>query len=124
MALLARAALSGIDLDTKSDGYTQAQQFFLGAVQSGCNIERPEYLRMSAQTDTHSPDTIRVNGALVNMPEFARAFGCKAGQPMAPVKKVPELVMSAEQRLPLEKLKQCRTSAVRRSFCSTNLSIS
>jgi putative endopeptidase len=87
MALMARAALSGIDLDTKSDGYTQAQQFFLGAAQSGCNNERPEHLRMSAQTDTHSPDTIRVKGALVNMPEFAKAFGCKAGQPMAPVNK-------------------------------------
>jgi endothelin-converting enzyme/putative endopeptidase len=87
MALMARATLSGIDLNLKSDGYTQAQQFFLGAAQSGCNNERPEHLRMAAQTDTHSPDTIRVKGALVNMPEFGKAFGCKTGQPMAPVNK-------------------------------------
>jgi putative endopeptidase len=87
MALMARAALSGIDLDTKSDGYTPAQQFFLGAAQNACNNERPEYLRMSAQTDTHSPATIRVKGSLVNTPEFAKAFGCKAGQPIALITK-------------------------------------
>jgi len=97
MALMARAALSGIDLDLKNDGYIQAQQFFLGAAQSRCNNERPQHLRVSAQTDTHSPDTIRVKGALVNMPEFAKAFGCKTRQPMAPVNKCRIMVASAHK---------------------------
>ncbi len=65
---------------------TPQQQFFLGFAQNYCTNERPEFLRMIAQTDPHSPDKIRVRGAVVNMPEFAHAFGCKAGQPMAPVK--------------------------------------
>jgi hypothetical protein len=33
-------------------------------------------------TDEHSPNVYRVNGLVVNMPEFAHAFQCKAGQPM------------------------------------------
>ncbi|MGC2819529.1 MAG: M13-type metalloendopeptidase, partial [Candidatus Sulfotelmatobacter sp.] len=37
-------------------------------------------------TDPHSPDRFRANGVLVNMPEFGKAFGCKAGQPMVAVK--------------------------------------
>ena len=41
---------------------------------------------MLAQVDPHSPDALRVRGVIVNMPEFAHAFGCKPGQPMAPVK--------------------------------------
>jgi endothelin-converting enzyme/putative endopeptidase len=43
-------------------------------------------MRMVAQVDPHSPDAIRVRGVVVNAPEFAHAFGCKPGQPMAPVK--------------------------------------
>ena len=39
-------------------------------------------LRVRAATDPHSPAKYRINGVLVNMPEFAKAFGCKAGQPM------------------------------------------
>ncbi len=28
------------------------------------------------------PEEYRINGVVVNMPEFGQAFGCKAGQPM------------------------------------------
>jgi len=35
--------------------------------------------------DPHAPPMWRVNGALRNLPQFAEAFGCKAGAPMAPV---------------------------------------
>ena len=66
--------------------YSPQQQFFLGFAQNYCTNERPEFLRMLAQVDPHSPDALRVRGVVVNMPEFAHAFGCKAGQPMAPVK--------------------------------------
>jgi endothelin-converting enzyme/putative endopeptidase len=37
---------------------------------------------MRAITDPHSPAKFRINGVVVNMPEFQKAFGCKAGQPM------------------------------------------
>ena len=29
-----------------------------------------------------SPAKYRINGVVVNIPEFGQAFGCKAGQPM------------------------------------------
>jgi putative endopeptidase len=86
MAMLARAAQSGLDLNAKTEGYTPAQQLFLGYAQNYCTDARPEMLRMLAQTDPHSPDMVRVKGPLVNMPEFAKAFSCKTGQPMAPAK--------------------------------------
>jgi endothelin-converting enzyme/putative endopeptidase len=33
-------------------------------------------------TNPHSPPRDRINGVVVNMPEFSQAFSCKAGQPM------------------------------------------
>jgi endothelin-converting enzyme/putative endopeptidase len=33
-------------------------------------------------TNPHAPAQYRINGVLVNMPEFGQAFSCKAGQPM------------------------------------------
>jgi endothelin-converting enzyme/putative endopeptidase len=84
MALMARA--SGMDEAQKVDGYTPAQQFFLGWAQNYCSTDRPELVRMEVQTDPHSPDPIRANGVVVNMPEFGAAFSCKKGAPMYPVK--------------------------------------
>ncbi|HTW49488.1 MAG TPA: M13 family metallopeptidase [Acidobacteriaceae bacterium] len=91
MALMAReamtaAATSQTEEQASEHSYTMQQQFFIGYAQNWCSNERPQLLRMLAQTDPHSPDALRVKGVLVNMPEFASAFGCKAGQPMAPVK--------------------------------------
>jgi endothelin-converting enzyme/putative endopeptidase len=64
------------------DGFTPEQRFFIGSAQWACGNERPEVLRLRALTDVHSPNRYRVNGVVANMPEFARAFSCKAGQPM------------------------------------------
>jgi len=64
------------------DGLTPEQRFFVGDAQWDCANERPDDLRVRAATDPHSPAKYRINGVLVNMPEFAKAFGCKAGQPM------------------------------------------
>jgi putative endopeptidase len=65
-----------------TDGLTPDQRFFIGFAQWACTNERPEDLRVRAITDPHSPAKYRINGVVVNMPEFARAFSCKAGQPM------------------------------------------
>jgi endothelin-converting enzyme/putative endopeptidase len=87
MAFLARAAEQSFNLDKKtSTGYTPVQEVFLGFAQDWCAVWRPELERLIATTDPHSPDRFRANGVLVNMPEFAKAFGCKAGQPMVAVK--------------------------------------
>jgi endothelin-converting enzyme/putative endopeptidase len=64
------------------DGFTPDQRFFIGYAQWACENQRPENLRANAITDEHSPGKYRVNGLVVNMPEFQKAFGCKAGQPM------------------------------------------
>jgi len=65
-------------------GFTPAQRFFLSFGQIWCENAREEALRLQVQTDPHSPARFRVNGVLQNMPEFQKAFSCKAGQPMAP----------------------------------------
>jgi putative endopeptidase len=79
----------GLSLQPK-DGFTPEQRFFVGNAQWACESIRPENQRVNAITDPHSPGIARVNGLFVNMPQFAAAFGCKAGQPMmkAPVCKV------------------------------------
>jgi len=64
------------------EGFTPEQRFFVGYAQWACEHHRPEDLRARALTDAHSPGKYRVNGLVVNMPEFERAFSCKAGQPM------------------------------------------
>jgi len=64
------------------DGFTPDQRFFIGMAQWACENERPENLRVSAVTNPHSPGFARINGVVSNMPEFQKAFGCKAGQPM------------------------------------------
>jgi len=65
-----------------ADGFTPDQRFFVGMAQWACENERPENERVSAITDPHSPGFARINGVVSNMPEFQKAFGCKAGQPM------------------------------------------
>jgi putative endopeptidase len=65
------------------DGLTPEQRFFIGFAQWDCSNERDENMRVRALTDPHSPSKYRINGVVVNMPEFSQAFSCKAGQPMA-----------------------------------------
>jgi predicted metalloendopeptidase len=66
----------------KIDGYTPEQRFFLGFGRVWCQQIRPEFSRMLVTVDPHSPGKFRVNGVVENMPEFQKAWGCKAGQPM------------------------------------------
>jgi endothelin-converting enzyme/putative endopeptidase len=64
------------------EGLTPEQRFFVGYAQWACENERPENLRVHAKTDPHSPGRYRVNGLVVNMPEFAEAFSCKVTAPL------------------------------------------
>jgi len=79
MAYLARAATEG---SKTLDGFTPEQRTFLAWGQIWCENRRPEALRMMAQTNPHSPGRYRVNGVVSNMPEFQKAFSCKANAPM------------------------------------------
>ncbi|NYF77727.1 M13 family metallopeptidase [Granulicella arctica] len=84
MAYLERAKKNNVDLSTKQDGYTKQQQFYIAFAQNWCENARPEQVRAQVLTDPHSPDHFRANGAIVNAPGFAEAFGCKKGSPMVP----------------------------------------
>ncbi|HTY43260.1 MAG TPA: M13 family metallopeptidase [Thermoanaerobaculia bacterium] len=64
------------------DGYTPDQQFFIAWGQFRGDATRPETARLMAQGDPHPIGKFRVIGPLSNLPEFAKAFGCKPGQPM------------------------------------------
>jgi putative endopeptidase len=64
------------------DGFTPEQRFFLGWAQVWCENTAPQEARSRAITDPHSPGRYRVNGTLQNMPEFQKAYACKASQPM------------------------------------------
>jgi putative endopeptidase len=64
------------------DGFTPQQRFFLSWAQSWRRNQRDEALRVQVNTDPHSPSKFRTNGPVSNMPEFAEAFGCQAGDPM------------------------------------------
>jgi len=75
------------DLKLESiDGVSPDQRFFIGFAQWDCSNERPEQLREWAITNPHSQSRDRINGVIVNMPEFEKAFSCKAGQPMVSAK--------------------------------------
>ncbi len=76
-----KLATAGQKLEPR-DGLTPEQRFFVGNAQWACANERPEDMRVRAMTDPHSPPAWRVNGLVPNVPEFAKAFSCKAGQPM------------------------------------------
>lgn len=82
LALVAwKAETAGQHLEDR-DGLTPEQRFFIGYAQWACENNRPENLRVDAVTNPHSPGKYRVNGLMVNTPEFKQAFACKAGQPM------------------------------------------
>jgi endothelin-converting enzyme/putative endopeptidase len=76
-----KEATKGQDLKSV-DGFTPDQRFFIGMAQWACGFERPESKRANAITNPHSPEEYRINGVVSNMPEFAKAFSCKVGQPM------------------------------------------
>ncbi len=83
--------LLGLDAFRKTDaykknekiaGYTPLQRFFLGYALSWMYTERKERLANQVMTDVHAPAKERVNGPLVNVPEFYEAFSIKPGDKM------------------------------------------
>ncbi|MCU1300560.1 MAG: family peptidase [Candidatus Sulfotelmatobacter sp.] len=73
----------GKSLDDKGpDGWTYRQRFFLSFANSWCANVRPEVARLVVTTNPHSLPIFRIDNVVSNMPEFAQAFGCKAGQKM------------------------------------------
>jgi len=65
--------------DTKIDGLTPDQRFFLGFAQIWRVKARDEYMRTRISTDPHSPEIFRVNGPVSNFEPFYKAFDVKPG---------------------------------------------
>lgn len=63
-------------------GYTPVQRFWLGYAYAWLGHKRDEALAQQILTDVHSPEFLRVNGPLSNLPDFYKAFNVKEGQPM------------------------------------------
>jgi putative endopeptidase len=66
----------------KIDGFTPEQRLFIGWGQIWCQNQTDQTARLLALNNEHSPGKYRANGVVQNMPEFQKAWGCKAGQPM------------------------------------------
>ena len=81
----------GLDAFKKTDAYksgkkigglTPLQRYFLGYAYGWMYQQRKETLANQVMTDVHSPAKERVNGPMVNIPEFYEAFGIKPGSKM------------------------------------------
>jgi putative endopeptidase len=77
-----KKSLEGKPRPANIDGFTPEQRFFLGWAQVWAQNVRPEYQRLLATLDPHPLGRFRVIGPLSNMPQFAEAYQCKAGDPM------------------------------------------
>ncbi len=76
-------SLHGKSGEKDASGFTPEQRFFLGYAQNWAVNIRPELARLQTNTDPHPLPKFRANGPLSNMAEFAKAFGCRKGDPMA-----------------------------------------
>jgi len=68
--------------DPMIDGFTRDQRFFLNFATVWRDQLTPDYLKVIVNTNEHAPGNFRAIGAPSNMPAFAEAFKCKAGDPM------------------------------------------
>ncbi len=70
------------DENKKIDGYTPDQRFFLNFARVWRGSTLPKRQEVLLNVDPHSPSQFRAIGAPSNMPAFANAFQCKAGDAM------------------------------------------
>ncbi len=82
LALMAYLAGPGATERHAIDGFTPEQRVFIGWAQVWCENATPEAERLKAATNPHSSNKYRANGVVSNMPEFQKAFSCKADAPM------------------------------------------
>lgn len=75
-------AMKGKPEPAPIDGFTAEQRFFLGWAQVWAAKATPQFERSQVLGDPHSAAKWRVNGPISNMPQFAKAFGCKTGAKM------------------------------------------
>ena len=64
------------------NGLTPMQRYFLGYALSWVGHYRNESIALRLMTDVHSPNFLRINGPVSNLPEFYEAFNVKPGDKM------------------------------------------
>jgi len=75
-------SLEGKPRPADIDGFTPEQQFFIAWGQFRGDEIRPEAQRLMVQSDPHPIAKYRVIGPLSNLPEFQKAWSCKADAAM------------------------------------------
>ncbi|PAW93588.1 peptidase M13 [Mucilaginibacter sp. MD40] len=68
--------------NTKIDGFTPDQRFFLSWAQVWRGSQRPEAAAQRILTDPHSPEQFRTNAPITNMDAWYTAFDVKPGDKM------------------------------------------
>ncbi|MEN4956321.1 M13 family metallopeptidase [Stenotrophomonas indicatrix] len=69
-------------VNVEVDGHSQDQRFFMNWATVWRRNFTDGELRVRLNTDPHAPANFRANGAPSNMPSYAAAFQCKAGDAM------------------------------------------
>ena len=82
MAYHAYAMTDEFKSNEEKEGFTPAQRFFIAYAQLWKINYTDEELKKRLATDPHSPGMYRVNGPLMNCPEFFEAFDVKVEDPM------------------------------------------
>jgi putative endopeptidase len=75
-------SMEGKPRPANKDGFTPEQQFFISWGQARGDEIRPDAQRQFVLTNPHPVSKYRVLGPLSNLPEFQKAFSCKAGDAM------------------------------------------
>lgn len=82
MAYYAYARTPEFKSNEKKEGFSPAQRFFIAYAQLWKINYTPEEMKNRIANDPHSPGMYRVNGPLMNCPEFFEAFKVKDGDKM------------------------------------------
>ena len=77
-----RKSLEGRGEPAPIDGFSGDQRFFLGWARVWAANLRPEYAKLMLNTNPHALPEFRAIGPPSTLPDFAKAFGCKPGDPM------------------------------------------
>ena len=75
-------SLEGKPRPAPIDGLTADQRFFISHAQIWAESDRPQYELLIVNTNPHPLDRFRAIAAPSNLPSFAQAFSCHAGDPM------------------------------------------
>jgi predicted metalloendopeptidase len=70
-------SLKGKPAPAPIGGLNGDQRFFVANARIWASNHRPEFARLMAATNEHALGKFRSIGTVSNMPEFAKAFGCR-----------------------------------------------